>query len=198
MGGTGHGKFIHGSRCLATRRPIEHGNLPTYCLVSEIRAIRVGQSDATRLSVDSEQHRRGVRQVNKRRIFAVPRLRERLEMRVADATRHRKITWVRRWKITRTVRATVRRCQPAAHCFDEQAKGPRFLVPSLPCSLFLRRAPPSCRCVAQRTEKQRPVQRVQMRQQRGNLGQKRIAQDCCHFFVPAAPGVAHQMAHFHA
>ena len=48
------------------------------------------------------------------------------------------------------------------------------------------------------TRKQRPMQRIQVRQQRGNLGQERIAQNRCNLFIAAAARVANQLAHFHA
>ena len=62
----------------------------------------------------------------------------------------------------------------------------------------LRGAPASRGRVPYRAEKESAVQRVQMRQQRGDLGQKRIAQDGRDLFVAAAAGVAHQLANFHA
>ncbi len=51
--------------------------------------------------------------------------------------------------------------------------------------------------VPHRAVKQRPVQRIQVRQQRGNLRQKRIAQNRGHLFVAAAARVANQLAHLH-
>lgn len=49
--------------------------------------------------------------------------------------------------------------------------------PLVPGYQSLGGAPASCRRVPYRTEKERAVQRVQVRQQRGNLGQEWIAQD---------------------
>ena len=62
----------------------------------------------------------------------------------------------------------------------------------------LRGAAASGRGVAECAEEERAMQRVKMRQQRGNFGEERIAEDRGYLFVAAAAGVADQVAHFHA
>ena len=58
---------------------------------------------------------------------------------------------------------------------------------------------PAAHCgIPHRPQKERPVQRVQMRQERGNLGKEWVVQDRRDLFVAAAARVANQLAHFHA
>ena len=86
-------------------------------------------------------------------------------------------------------------CGRGGECSCDRAANPH--AKNAKARSALRRAAASHGRVAHRAEEQRPVQRVQMRQQRGNLGQERVAQDRGNLFVAAAAGVANQLAHFH-
>ena len=59
------------------------------------------------------------------------------------------------------------------------------------------RAAPVRDHIPQRSVDQCAVQRVEVRQQRGNLGKQRVGENRCHFLIAPAAGVAHQLAHLY-
>jgi hypothetical protein len=60
----------------------------------------------------------------------------------------------------------------------------------------LRGAAPARGYVPQRPVDQGTVQRIEMGEQRSDLGEKRIGKDRGHFLFPATAGVPHELAHF--